>query len=324
MSKPPREVINSGPLPVTNATRHPVTNDPPRLRFWGVRGSIAVPGPSTLRYGGNTSCVELRCGPHLVILDAGSGLLGLSQTLQGWTQAGPPGGGSPGGGSPGGAPPGGGSLGPVDADVLLSHTHMDHICGLPFFTPAFVPGTRLRLHAGHLKTMTLETAVGASLGHPMMPDLMPLMRDQLAFRDFAAGDGFALQAGLRVTTAPLCHPGGATAYRIAWRGRSVAYVTDHEHGLKATDAALLALVRNAEVMICDATYTDAELPMRAGWGHSTWQGALRLADAAGVGRVVLFHHDLARDDAALDVIGAAAEQVRPGTLVGREGMELTV
>src|ERR1019366_1652518 len=139
----------------------------------------------------------------------------------------------------------------VDADLLLSHTHLDHICGLPFFAPAFGAGTRLTMHAGHLAPLKLEAALSASLGHPLMPDMLPLMRAELIFRDFTAGDGFELRPGLRVMTAPLCHPGGTTAYRIEWAGRSIAYVTDHEHGPRGPDATLASLVRGVEVLIYD-------------------------------------------------------------------------
>jgi phosphoribosyl 1,2-cyclic phosphodiesterase len=123
-----------------------------------------------------------------------------------------------------------------------------------------------------------------------------------------------------VRTVPLSHPDRATGYRVEHAGKSVAYVTDTEHEPGRLDDNVLALVARADVMIYDSTYTDEEFPSRTGWGHSTWQEGVRLAAAAGVRRLVVFHHDPGRDDAALDRIAAAAAARRPGTLVAREGM----
>ena len=275
------------------------------VRFWGVRGSLPTPGAATLRYGGNTPCVELRCGAHVLILDAGSGMRELGDAL---AQQG----------------------GHLDADVLLSHTHLDHICGLPFFAPMFDPRARLRFWGGHLAPPDgIKAALLRSWQAPLMPNLDAAFRAQLSFHDFAAGDDLSLHPGplhqgLRVGTVALRHPGGAIGYRINWGGGSVCYITDTEHPPDGLDPDLARFVAGADVLIYDACYTEAEYPSRVGRGHSTWQAGARLADAAAVGQLLLFHHDPGHDDAMLDTIAHAVAQRRPGSLVAREGMRIEV
>lgn len=270
------------------------------LRFWGVRGGLPAPGPDTLRYGGNTACIEVRCGGRLLILDAGSGLRCLGDALmreQGEA---------------------------VEAEVLLSHTHLDHICGLPFFAPLYRPGTRLRAWGG--KTCvpeTLKAMLAATLSDPFMPDLLPQVRAEIEFLEFRPGDVLAPCPGLRVSTAELCHPGGAVGYRLECGSEAVAYVTDTEHDPAKPDADVLRLAKGVDILIYDATYTEEEFPLYRGWGHSTWQEGVRLADAAGAKRLVLFHHAPSRTDADLDRIETEAAMLRPGTLAAREGMKLS-
>lgn len=268
------------------------------IRFWGVRGSIACPGDRTLRYGGNTSCIEVRCGDQLIILDAGTGIhvLGNALVRSGAT---------------------------VDADILFSHTHFDHICGVPFFAPLFAQGNRVRLWAGHLgPDNTIEHVLRQSMASPLFPIQPDAFRAQVEFHNFSCGDSFSPRPGVSVRTGPLNHPDKATGYRIEHGGKSVAYITDTEHKVGSCDPNVLALVKNADVMIYDTTYTDEEYATHAGWGHSTWQEALRLADQASVGTVVAFHHDPSHDDRFLDGVAARAERARPGTLVAAEGLEL--
>jgi phosphoribosyl 1,2-cyclic phosphodiesterase len=271
------------------------------LRFWGVRGGLPAPGPETLRYGGDTACVEVRCGGRLLILDAGSGLRRLGDALM--REMG---------------------CGAVRAEVLCSHTHLDHVCGLPFFGPLYQPGTRLRFWGREAPAgEALAAVLGTTLSDPLMPDLLPRVRAGLEFVAFRPGDVLTPWPGLAIATAAMRHPGGAVGFRIEWAGKSIVYATDTEHDPSAPpDPALLQLARGADILIYDATYTDEEYPGHAGWGHSTWQEGVRLANAAGVGRLVLFHHTPSRSDADLDGIEAAADASRPGTRAAREGMEL--
>jgi phosphoribosyl 1,2-cyclic phosphodiesterase len=269
------------------------------VTFWGVRGSIACAGPETARYGGNTACVEVRCGPHRLIFDAGTGIRPLGRLLAA------------------------GAAAPID--LFLSHTHRDHVVGLPFFAPALTPGHRVTLWAGHLlPDLTLEAALRRMMAPPLFPVPVEVFGATLDFRDFRAGQALSPRPGVLVRTAALPHPDGATGYRVEHDGRSVAYVTDLEHRPGHPDPTVLALVRGADLMIYDATYTDAEFADRVGWGHSTWEEALRIADLAGVGRAVIFHHDPSHDDGFMDAVAAAAERRRPGTVVAREGLTLSL
>ena len=268
-----------------------------RVRFWGVRGSLPAPGASTVIYGGNTSCVEVHCGSRRIVLDAGSGLRELGRAM---LVAGEP----------------------CDLDLLLTHCHLDHLIGLPFFAPAFASDARLRLWAGHL---TPDDRLERVLAQLMIPPLLPItpetFRASIAYNDFMAGESFDLGEDIRIETAQLRHPGGATGYRIAFGGRVVCYITDNEHAPDGPDPALVHLARNADLLICDATYTADEYRARVGWGHSNWVECARLADAADVERLALFHHLPERDDAALAAIEEEAAAARPGVFAAREGTE---
>ena len=265
------------------------------LQFWGVRGSLPTPGPATVRYGGNTICVELRCGPHLLILDAGSGLREFGSVLAA-------------------------SGVPIDADILLSHTHLDHICGLPFFAAMFDPQARIRFWGGHLARpdgiAEALCAVGRRLSCPTwMRNFARKWNSMISMPETICN--CILRFGKDNL---LRHPGNAIGYRINWGGSSVCYITDTEHPADGPDSNLLQFVAGADVMIYDASYTDAEYQSRVGMGHSTWQVGANLADAAAVGRLVLFHHDPGHDDTTMDVIGSAVASRRPGSLVAMEGM----
>jgi phosphoribosyl 1,2-cyclic phosphodiesterase len=267
------------------------------VRFWGVRGSIACPGPEHRRYGGNTSCLEVRCGAHLLIFDAGTGLRYLGNNLAG--------------------------AGALSLDLFLTHTHHDHIVGLPFFRPLFDPESRLRLWAGHLRPkMTLHQVLCQFMNAPLFPVPPQIFEANVTFNDFDAGETLSSIPEVSLRTAALNHPNGATGYRVDFNGRSLCYVTDTEHRAGEPDQNILGLIEGADIVVYDSTYTDEEFLRYQNWGHSTWQEGVRLCDQAGVGKLVIFHHDPGHNDDFMDQVGVAAEAIRPGTCVAHEGLVL--
>jgi phosphoribosyl 1,2-cyclic phosphodiesterase len=268
------------------------------VRFWGVRGSVPCPGPETVRYGGNTSCLEVRCGARLLILDAGTGLRLLDAALA--------------------------REAPLDADLLMTHTHLDHVCGWPYFRALSRPDTRLRAWAGHLKPPhSLEAVLSRFLEDPATPVHNGNVGAAIDWRHFTIGETLDLGDGIQVRTAPLNHPNGACGYRIDYAGKSICYITDTEHVPGQPDQNILGLIDGADIVIYDATYRDEEFANFITWGHSTWQEGVRLADAAEARTLVIFHHDPGHDDDMMDAIAGEAAAVRPGTVVAREGMVVT-
>ncbi|MFN3198023.1 MAG: MBL fold metallo-hydrolase [Bradymonadia bacterium] len=246
--------------------------------FWGVRGSIATPGASTVRYGGNTPCLEIRAGGQLLIFDAGTGIRGLGAKLM----------------REGGL---------VEAHLFFTHLHWDHIQGFPFFTPAFVPGNQLTIYGQHDDgERSVKAVLERQMVNPNFPVPLSVMRSEKTFEGLQPGD--VVQLGeVTVRTAGLNHPGGCLGLRVDHKDRSLVFCTDTEHDPDASgpDEAVVGLARDADILIYDATFTEEEyLADRRGWGHSTYEEAVRVARAAGVRRLYFFHHDPAHDDAFLD------------------------
>ena len=274
-----------------------VDSTEPYVRFWGVRGSIAAPGPDTFKYGGNTSCVEVRCGGRSVIFDAGTGIRPLGDELC--------------------------NQGDRRVDLFLTHTHLDHIVGFPFFRFAYESKKRVRIWAGHLPAdRTIEEVLRAFMSAPFFPVPLDILSAQLEFRDFDVGDRLRPFAGVVLKTARLDHPDGAIGYRLECKGKSICYVTDTQHVIGAPNQDILGLIAGADVVIYDAMFTDDEFPGYRDWGHSTWQECLRLCADAKVRIPVIFHHLPSRDDRALDAIAAEAARRHPGAIVAREGETL--
>jgi phosphoribosyl 1,2-cyclic phosphodiesterase len=270
------------------------------VRFWGVRGSVPSPGPRTAAVGGNTSCVEVRCRDQTIIFDAGTGLRALGERMVAAGQ-------------------------PVAATIFFSHVHWDHIQGFPFFGPLFRPGTELALF-GRPEQGTLESALRRQMTAPGFPVQLDAVPAALTYGAFEPGQPFEVGSAI-VSAARLNHPGGVIAYRIEVDGRAVVFATDTEHHEGGIDRDLVELAGGADLLIYDAQYTPEEYAgviggSRVGWGHSTWVEGVRVARAAGVGSLVLFHHDPAHDDAAVAAIESAARAVMPGTVAAREGLEI--
>ncbi|MGI8524996.1 MAG: MBL fold metallo-hydrolase [Pseudolabrys sp.] len=270
------------------------------VRFWGVRGSIPCPGPATLRYGGNTCCVEIRCGDRILIFDAGTGIRPLGASLVGNTEI-------------------------TTTDIFFSHCHIDHLIGLPFFEFLHHSDHQVRLWGGQRdRAAHLESALRKLLSHPLFPIELEALKANLDIRSFSAGETITPHPGITLRTAVLNHPGGATGYRIEYDGRSIAYLTDLEMKNGQVDDAVLALAKDAALVIVDATYTDDEVAIHAGWGHSSWQQVVAFGNRAGARKLCLFHHDPEHDDDFMDRIAAAASKARPGTIVSREGLVIDI
>jgi phosphoribosyl 1,2-cyclic phosphodiesterase len=287
-----------------------------RLRFWGTRGSIPSPGPHTVRYGGNTPCLEVRTGTGaLVILDAGTGLRELGRALMDRANG-----------------------NAISAEIFLTHTHWDHIQGIPFFSPIYQEGNHFTIWGAATAETDVEQVIRDQMSRVVFPLTFDEVRATVEFRELRetsrSGDGYHL------TTFGVRHPGGALGYRVSepgGNGGSFVYISDNELGdggdydtRAEWREQLVGFVRGARLLVHDATYTAEEYDSHRGWGHSTYDDAVQLALDAGVRDLVLFHHKPERTDDEVDrcvMQCRAAVKARGGTLsvvAATEGLSLTV
>ncbi|MFN8645205.1 MAG: MBL fold metallo-hydrolase [Gemmatimonadales bacterium] len=284
------------------------------VTFWGTRGSIPTPGVHTARYGGNTSCVAVTgARDQLVILDAGSGIRLLGRELMRVASM------------------------PMNLDILLSHTHWDHIQGLPFFQPLNTRGNSVRIYGAAQAGVPLEEILDRQMDPVVFPVPLKALAADLRITEISGGrfeiDGFLVEAFR------LRHPGTTLGYKLvpARGGRTIAYLTDNELGPGGSydvppewRRELVRFLGGVDTLIHDGMYSEAMIESRAGWGHSTPEQAVDLAAEAGVRRLVLFHHEPEHDDGAVDalVIGARsyAAARAPGLQLeaAMEGMSLTL
>ena len=274
-----------------------------RTKFWGVRGSIPVPGATTVGVGGNTSCVQVTCGDTHIVFDAGTGLRLLGAELV--------------------------RKMPVSVHLFISHVHWDHIQGFPFFAPAFVGGNKIHMYGASNSRGTVESAMAGQMEFPNFPVKLSELGSELIFHHVSPGDVVHVGANVSVRAAAGTHPGGVLAYRVDYEGASVVYATDTEHSDDGElDERLVELAKDADVFIYDSMYTPEEYDGRAdgrsriGWGHSTFEVGAAIATAAGVKQYVLFHHDPEQDDNEVRVKEQRAQALFPNAIAAREGLVL--
>jgi len=266
-----------------------------RLKFWGVRGSVPTPGPSTVRYGGNTSCVEVRADGELIVLDAGTGIrpLGLSLARE---FAGKP----------------------LALTLLITHTHWDHIQGLPFFQPAYDVKNKVRILGYEGAKIGLASTLAGQMESPYFPialEQMPgsILIEELREMDFHIGR-------VRVQAWVMNHPGIAVGYRLFTSGGSIAYLPDNEpfshchverppHVRDTNNLKLIDFIRDADVLVMDSQYDRDEYHSHIGWGHGCIDDVVKLALSADVKHLFLFHHDPNHDDERIDALLAHAREI---------------
>jgi phosphoribosyl 1,2-cyclic phosphodiesterase len=267
-----------------------------RVRFWGVRGSTPTPQAENLKFGGNTSCVEITTPTgESLIFDAGSGIRALGQKLVQEANG-----------------------APISTNIFLTHFHWDHIQGLPFFAPIYGEKNSIAFHSGRTGR-DLQEALEGQMAQPYYPIDLAQVAAHRSFCEMDAGADLEI-GGALVRPFALNHPQGASGYRIQCGDSVVVYATDYEPGVPELDEILLAHTQNADVLICDAQYTPAEYDCHQGWGHGTWLQTTALAREAGAKQLVLFHHDPTHDDHIMARIQTEARTEFANTAAAWEGL----
>lgn len=297
------------------------------VRFWGVRGSYPVPGPLTANVGGNTSCIEVRANEHLIILDAGTGIINFGDALEQEYED---------------------SDELLVATMLFSHTHHDHTQGFPFFRPAYSARCVLYMFGPRMFYEDIEEALRRSMLAPAFPVALEELRSLKIISNVEESEAIILEKGseprlrnlyrdqvtlpedaVKITVLrSFAHPkDGVHVYRIEWRGKSVVYATDTE-SYAGGDTRLIRFAQGADLLIHDAQYTHQEYTSgkvpKQGWGHSTPEMAAGIAQMSRVGQLVLFHHDPTHGDQTLAEMEADARAVFPNSVLGREGLTVTL
>ncbi|HUZ81615.1 MAG TPA: MBL fold metallo-hydrolase [Gaiellaceae bacterium] len=266
-----------------------------KARIWGCRGSLATPGATTVRYGGNTTCLEVRSSADaVVVFDAGTGIRELGRVLARESLH--------------------------DIDLLLTHLHLDHIEGLGFFALLFDPECKIRIYGPRPTNGTLAEKIAAYLSPPYFPVPFAEINATISFEEIES-DRWHIN-GLRISSAPVCHPGATLAYRVEENDASLAFVPDNEPGLDAQSG--LAVAGGADVLLHDAQYTDEEYATRVGWGHTSLGHLANYLRDASPGRAVMIHHDPSHADDQLERMldTARASSGHTDLCLGHEGLEI--
>jgi len=273
-----------------------------KLSFWGVRGSTPTVDRAIWRYGGNTACLELVTPDgHRIILDCGSGLRTLGNCWSADERS-------------------------IEAQILVTHYHWDHIQGIPFFAPLYSPENKFHFYSFRSEFLgrdSLKRVFEAQMAHPYFPVDLSAMSAAREFTEIAGGDCFRVGDTL-IKAAWLNHPQGCLGFRLETPAGVIVYATDNEPGNREYDYNLSSLAEGADIFINDAQYTPEQLARHKGWGHSSWLEGVRIAKAGGVRNLVLFHHDPDSSDRALDSILRDARELWENTWAAAEGMVMTL
>jgi len=270
-----------------------------KIKFWGVRGSTPTPQVDNMRYGGNTSCVEVRLGDQIYIFDCGTGFRVLGKALeQEFGQR------------------------PFEAHVFVSHFHWDHIQGMPFFRPLYNnPQSRFIFHSSG-RARNLEQVMAEQMAAPYFPVNLNHMKAQRRFYDIENGC-LAMEDGIEIKTAYLNHPQGCLGFRLETKDGVLVYATDNEPGDANFDKAVRKLAEGADILIYDAQYLPEEYEARRrGWGHSHWREAVNVVMESGAKELVLYHHDPEHTDAIVDKVVVEARNYYPKVRAAAEGLEI--
>jgi phosphoribosyl 1,2-cyclic phosphodiesterase len=274
-----------------------------RVRFWGVRGSTPTPQAENMRYGGNTSCVEVRVGEQLYIFDCGTGFRVLGQQLRDEF---------------------GEKKLPLSAHVFVSHFHWDHIQGIPFFRPLYDRADSQFLFHCSSRTRSLKQVMDEQMASPYFPVNLSQMQAQQRFYDIDIGR-LNLEDGVQIQTSWLNHPQGCMGFRMETKDGVLVYATDNEPGDAAFDKSVRKLAEGADVLIYDAQYLPEEYAAeKRGWGHSHWREAVNVVMESGAKELVLFHHDPDHTDVVIDKIVHDARNYYPKVRAAAEGMEIRI
>ena len=270
-----------------------------RVKFWGVRGSTPTPQAENLRYGGNTSCVEVRFGDHLYVFDCGTGFRTLGQQLNSEANG-----------------------KPIAAHIFVSHFHWDHIQGIPFFRPLYENGQNRFIFHSSRRTRSLQRVMEEQMASPYFPVDTSEMKAQRNFYDIEEGHTqFDDDASVRAMW--LNHPQGCMGFRLETKEGVLVYATDNEPGDPVFDKNVRKLAAGADVLIYDAQYLPEEyMARKQGWGHSHWREAVNVVMESGARELILFHHDPDHSDDCIDSVVAQAREYYPRVRAASEGMEI--
>ena len=268
-----------------------------KVTFWGPRGTLPCSGPEYKKFGGHTNCVSVSWKDSLFVFDAGSGIFDLGQYLLKHNNPN------------------------LKIHLFFSHYHLDHIMGYPFFKPAWIKGFNIHVYGAFLKeTGGIKEFFTKTLYHPIFPVSLDIMQASITYHDILPQEKFQVTDGVAIDTMLLNHPGNALGYRLKTPKGDICYLTDNEHSVRKPNTALGEFAKGARLSIYDSTYDDDSFEKKIGWGHSTWQEAIRLKDLSHSEYMAIYHHDPSSIDSHLELIEKKITD--PKAFIAKQGQVL--